>query len=73
LNFTIILDALSASRRLRAATGFAGPAEGAGVINVSAVARGGFQRPPAQPIKHATVLGPIKAKPFGWPGRRGQP
>ena len=25
------------------------------------------------PIKDATVLGPIKAKPFGWPRRRGHP
>jgi hypothetical protein len=25
------------------------------------------------PVEDATVLGPIKAKPFGWPRRRGQP
>ena len=25
------------------------------------------------PIEDATVLGPIKAKPCGWPRRRGQP
>jgi hypothetical protein len=25
------------------------------------------------PIEHATVLGPIKAEPCGWPRRRGQP
>ena len=25
------------------------------------------------PVENATVLGPIKAKPFGWPRRRGQP
>jgi hypothetical protein len=26
-----------------------------------------------EPLKHAAVLGPVKAKPFGWPRRRGQP
>jgi len=26
-----------------------------------------------EPIERAAVLGPIKAKPFGWPRRRGQP
>src|SRR5439155_21832970 len=26
-----------------------------------------------QPIKCAAVLGPVKAEPFGWPRRRGQP
>jgi len=31
---------------------------------------GGLQPDPLEP---ATVLGPIKAKPFGWPRRRGQP
>jgi hypothetical protein len=25
------------------------------------------------PIERAAVLGPVKAKPFGWPRRRGQP
>jgi hypothetical protein len=25
------------------------------------------------PLEHAAVLGPVKAKPFGWPRRRGQP
>jgi len=25
------------------------------------------------PVEDATVLGPIKAKPCGWPRRRGQP
>jgi hypothetical protein len=24
-------------------------------------------------IKGAAVLGPVKAKPYGWPRRRGQP
>jgi len=33
---------------------------------------GGLRRP-AQPIERAAVLGPIKAEPFGWPRRRGQP
>src|ERR1700730_12876360 len=26
-----------------------------------------------EPLTHAAVLGPVKAKPFGWPRRRGQP
>jgi hypothetical protein len=25
------------------------------------------------PLKHAAVLAPVKAKPFGWPRRDGQP
>jgi hypothetical protein len=25
------------------------------------------------PLKRTAVLGPIKAEPFGWPRRRGQP
>jgi hypothetical protein len=33
-----------------------------------------FQQPPApRPIERAAVLGPVKARPFGWPRRRGQP
>jgi hypothetical protein len=27
----------------------------------------------ARPIERAAVLRPVKAKPFGWPRRRGQP
>jgi hypothetical protein len=47
--------------------------EGAGTINVRAVpvADSGGHQP--QPIERATVLGPVKAKPLGWPRRRGQP
>ncbi len=43
------------------------------MINVRAVPvadSGGLQ---PQPIKRAVVLGPVKAKPFGWPRRGGQP
>jgi len=46
---------------------------GARVINVRAVP---VEIPAAagpQPIKRAAVLGPVKAEPFGWPRRRGQP
>jgi len=47
---------------------------GASLINVGALpARIVGPASAARPIERAVVLGPIKAKPFGWPRRGGQP
>ena len=47
--------------------------EWVGVINVRAVPVQVLAASQPQPIKRAAVLGPVKAEPFGWPRKRGQP
>jgi len=57
---------------LCAVAGFAG-VEWVGVINVRAVPVQVLAASQPQPIKRAAVLGAVKAEPFGWPRKRGQP
>jgi len=44
-----------------------------GIVDARAVAGQVLAACGPEAIKHAAVLGPVKAKPFGWPRRRGQP